>query len=187
MHCPTMMSREASPSNDKEVSFDPNHAYPVKHKLKDCGMMQSFMTSGSLTWGTDLNEGHARSDMVPFPKENASMIVFEGCSHWIGACHVQPRPQDPNSRLLGPWQLMGVMTHTFLHMLLHMCQEAKQKIGKEKRRGSVPWSGAGVPCFLQVLQYNGDHWYDFLGYLQKLGNVLNRQQAYRDSCSASMA
>jgi hypothetical protein len=30
----------------------PNHAYPVKHKLEDCGMMQSFMTSGSLTWDT---------------------------------------------------------------------------------------------------------------------------------------
>jgi hypothetical protein len=25
-----------------------NHAYPVRHKLKDCGMMQSFMTSGTL-------------------------------------------------------------------------------------------------------------------------------------------
>jgi hypothetical protein len=28
----------------------PNHAYPVKHKLKDSSMMQTFMTSGSLTW-----------------------------------------------------------------------------------------------------------------------------------------
>jgi hypothetical protein len=27
----------------------PNHAYKVKHKLKDCSMMQRFMTSGSLT------------------------------------------------------------------------------------------------------------------------------------------
>jgi hypothetical protein len=27
----------------------PYHAYPVRHKLKDCGMMRSFMTSGSLT------------------------------------------------------------------------------------------------------------------------------------------
>jgi hypothetical protein len=27
----------------------PNHAYIVRHKLKDCGMMQSFMTSESLT------------------------------------------------------------------------------------------------------------------------------------------
>jgi hypothetical protein len=26
----------------------PNHAYPIRHKLKDCSMMRSFMTSGSL-------------------------------------------------------------------------------------------------------------------------------------------
>jgi hypothetical protein len=27
----------------------PNHTYPIRHKLKDCGMMTSFMTSQSLT------------------------------------------------------------------------------------------------------------------------------------------
>jgi hypothetical protein len=27
----------------------PNHAYPIRHKLKDYGMMRSLMTSGSLT------------------------------------------------------------------------------------------------------------------------------------------
>jgi hypothetical protein len=27
----------------------PNHAYPIRHKLKDCSTMRSFMTSGSLT------------------------------------------------------------------------------------------------------------------------------------------
>jgi hypothetical protein len=27
----------------------PNNAYPITHKLKDCGMMRSFMTSRSLT------------------------------------------------------------------------------------------------------------------------------------------
>jgi hypothetical protein len=27
----------------------PNHAYPVKRKLRDCGMMKNFMVSGSLT------------------------------------------------------------------------------------------------------------------------------------------
>jgi hypothetical protein len=26
-----------------------NHAYPVKHKLRDCDMMKNFMTSGFLT------------------------------------------------------------------------------------------------------------------------------------------
>jgi hypothetical protein len=34
----------------------PNHAYPVRHKLKDCFIMQSFMTLGSLTWGTKPDE-----------------------------------------------------------------------------------------------------------------------------------
>jgi hypothetical protein len=27
----------------------PNNAYPIRHKLKYCSMMRSFMTSGSLT------------------------------------------------------------------------------------------------------------------------------------------
>jgi hypothetical protein len=27
----------------------PNHAYPIRHKLNDRGMMRSFMTSESLT------------------------------------------------------------------------------------------------------------------------------------------
>jgi hypothetical protein len=27
----------------------PNHAYPIRHKLKDCNMMWSFMISGSVT------------------------------------------------------------------------------------------------------------------------------------------
>jgi hypothetical protein len=30
-----------------------NHMYPIKHKLKDCGMMKNFMTSGSLTKGKE--------------------------------------------------------------------------------------------------------------------------------------
>jgi hypothetical protein len=51
----------------------PNHIYPIKHKLKDCGMMRIFMTSGSLTWGEELNEGPDRSDTTPFPEEKAIM------------------------------------------------------------------------------------------------------------------
>jgi hypothetical protein len=27
----------------------PNHAYPIKHNLKDCDMIKNFMTSESLT------------------------------------------------------------------------------------------------------------------------------------------
>jgi hypothetical protein len=33
----------------------PNHAYPVTHKIKDYGMMRSFVILGSLTWGVELD------------------------------------------------------------------------------------------------------------------------------------
>jgi hypothetical protein len=57
----------------------PSHAYPVRHRLKDCGMMRSFMTSGSLTWGVELDEGPDRSDTTPFPEKNTIMMVYGGC------------------------------------------------------------------------------------------------------------
>jgi hypothetical protein len=41
-------------------------------------MMQSFMTSGFLTWGTDLDKGPDGSGATPFPEENTVMTVFEG-------------------------------------------------------------------------------------------------------------
>jgi hypothetical protein len=41
-------------------------------------MMRSFMTSGSLTWGAELNKGPNGSDMTPLPEENAVMTVYGG-------------------------------------------------------------------------------------------------------------
>jgi hypothetical protein len=65
----------------------PNHAYPVRHKLKDCGMMSSFMTSGSLTWSVELDEGLDGSDTRSFPEENTVMTVYGGHPHRGGiAC-----------------------------------------------------------------------------------------------------
>jgi hypothetical protein len=55
-----------------------DHAYPIRHKLKYCGMMQSFLTSGSLTWGTESNEGLDGSDAASLPKENVVMMVLGG-------------------------------------------------------------------------------------------------------------
>jgi hypothetical protein len=43
-------------------------------------MMQTFMTSGSLTWGTELDEGPNGSDAASFPEENDIMTVFGGCT-----------------------------------------------------------------------------------------------------------
>jgi hypothetical protein len=44
--------RQAQPPTDHFERFldkaCQNHRYPIKHKLKDCGMMKNFMVSGSL-------------------------------------------------------------------------------------------------------------------------------------------
>jgi hypothetical protein len=40
-------------------------------------MMRSFMTSGSITWGAELDEGPDGSDMTPFPEKNVIMTVYE--------------------------------------------------------------------------------------------------------------
>jgi hypothetical protein len=68
-----------------------NHAYPINHKLKDYDMMWSFMTSVSLTWGTEFDEELDESDTTPFLKKNTVMMICEG--HPVGeALHVQPTP-----------------------------------------------------------------------------------------------
>jgi hypothetical protein len=59
-----------------EVAY-PNHAYPVKHKFRDCDMMKNFMISGSLTWGMEPDEDPGGSDTMPFPKEDAVMTVYD--------------------------------------------------------------------------------------------------------------
>jgi hypothetical protein len=56
----------------------PNHAYPIKHKLKDYGMVRSFMNSGSLTSVAELDKDLGRSDMMPLPRENTVMMVLVG-------------------------------------------------------------------------------------------------------------
>jgi hypothetical protein len=53
----------------------PNHAYPIRHKLKN----ESFMISGFLTQGTELEEDPGGSDTMPFPREDAIMMVYGGC------------------------------------------------------------------------------------------------------------
>jgi hypothetical protein len=55
----------------------PSHAYPVKHKLKDYDMMKNFIISGSLTLGMELDEDPGGSDTMPFPREDAIMMVYD--------------------------------------------------------------------------------------------------------------
>jgi hypothetical protein len=73
----------------------PNHAYPVRHKLKDCDMMRSFMTSGTLTWGAELDEGPNGSDTMSFTEENVVMTVY-GRRHPSGRRRVSNQgPRTP--------------------------------------------------------------------------------------------
>jgi hypothetical protein len=54
----------------------PNHAFPDKHKFRDCGLMKSFMTSGSLSQGMEVNEVPVEGDTAPFPREYAVMTIY---------------------------------------------------------------------------------------------------------------
>jgi hypothetical protein len=56
----------------------------------------------------------------------------------------------------------------------------KGETKRERERGSVPCTGAGVQRFLQAFQDKGDYREGILGCPQKLGDVLNRRQAQVD-------
>jgi hypothetical protein len=54
----------------------PNHAYTIKHKLRDCSLMKSFMTTGSLSRGMEVDEAPIEGDVAPFLGEDAVMVIF---------------------------------------------------------------------------------------------------------------
>jgi hypothetical protein len=56
----------------------PNHTYPVKHKLRDCGMMKNFMVSESLTQSMELDEFPNEDNTMPFPGENVVITIYHG-------------------------------------------------------------------------------------------------------------
>jgi hypothetical protein len=91
----------------------PTHAYPIQHKLKDCGMMRSFMTSGSLTWGAELDEGPYGSDTMPIPEENTIMMVYREHPP-SGRHHVSKLSPMPLTHCqLGTRGLWGVTAQVF--------------------------------------------------------------------------
>jgi hypothetical protein len=85
-----------------------NHTYTVRHKLKNCGMMRSFMTSWSLNLGAEFNEGSDRS--------NTTRVYHDGLRGMplIGEVPcVYPKPQGPNSLWLGTLGLRSVTAKVF--------------------------------------------------------------------------
>jgi hypothetical protein len=57
----------------------PNLAYTVKHKLRDYNLMKSFMTSGSVSHGMEVNQIPTEDDAAPFPREEAVMTIYDRC------------------------------------------------------------------------------------------------------------
>jgi hypothetical protein len=53
--------------------------YPIKHKLKDGDMMKNFMTSGCLTRDKEPEGYPGGGGVIPFPREEAIMRVYDGC------------------------------------------------------------------------------------------------------------
>jgi hypothetical protein len=83
----------------------PNHAYPIKHNLKDYDMMKNFMISGFLTRDKEPDEDPSKRDTLPFPREDAAMTVYDG--------HLPlERRRMSNSLRLGTWGHMGVKETT---------------------------------------------------------------------------
>jgi hypothetical protein len=56
-----------------------NHTYPIKHKLRDCGMMKNFMASRSLTQGMEADEVPNDDGVMPINSQDAVMTIYYGC------------------------------------------------------------------------------------------------------------
>jgi hypothetical protein len=80
-----------SPMSHFEKLLDeacPNHAYPIQHKLRDCGMMKNFMASGchrssglgldEVTRGVELDEVPDEGDIMRFPGRDVVMTIYDG-------------------------------------------------------------------------------------------------------------
>jgi hypothetical protein len=94
--------------------------------------MGSFMTSGSLTWDAELDEGPDRSDMTPFPEEKAIKTIYGGggATGKLRMSNLSPRAPTCCS-----WGHEGSLYIYMLKCILQSFRGAKEK-GK--------WKGDGV-------------------------------------------
>jgi hypothetical protein len=54
----------------------PNHAYPIRHKLKECTMMKNYMNLGALAKGKKHEGDLGGKATAPFPREEAVMSIY---------------------------------------------------------------------------------------------------------------
>jgi hypothetical protein len=53
-----------------------NHMYPIKHKQKECTMMQNYMTTGSLANSKKPEGDSAGKVVAPFPEEKVVISIY---------------------------------------------------------------------------------------------------------------
>jgi len=58
-----------------------NHGYPIKHTLKDCGLMRKFLVGGSKKGEPkkpDPSSDDAKFEDAVYPTETACLMIFDG-------------------------------------------------------------------------------------------------------------
>jgi hypothetical protein len=55
----------------------PNHAYHIKHNLKECSMIKNYMITEALTKGKKPKGDQAGKAIVTFPREEAVMSIYD--------------------------------------------------------------------------------------------------------------
>jgi hypothetical protein len=101
-----------------------NHAYVVKHKLKDYVMMKNFTISRFVTWDRGPEGNLCRRGVIPFPGEEAVMTVYDGCPISRG-CHISNlSPRTPTRCSEGP---------RFSNIYIYIYIIAIPKGGKQKK------------------------------------------------------
>jgi hypothetical protein len=71
-----------------EVTY-PNHAYPIRHKLKECTMMKNYMSMRTLTKDKKLEGDSVGKAAAPFPKEKAVMSIYGGPAPHKSRCKLK--------------------------------------------------------------------------------------------------
>jgi hypothetical protein len=78
------VSAKGAPYHFKKMLEGPclNHAYPIKHAYKDCGLMKKFLSGGSKQSDgkkkPDPLEDDAEEKEDAFPEETGCLIIFSG-------------------------------------------------------------------------------------------------------------
>jgi hypothetical protein len=164
------------------------HVYPINHKLKDCGLMKNLMTSVSLTQDREPEKDPGRSDAMPFHREDAVMMIYDGCPPPRRHRMSSLESQGLDSLWLGTRGHRCVKAHVFHNIYIYIpvyyshSKRIKQQAGqpeameKAANQSSDPGTSASGMLLSQVLQNQSRRRQDLLAVfgrwgMSRIGNV----------------